>query len=226
MQIGIGYDKTKSAEAVEALFREFPTILKDDLNDGLDHAARSFMKRFQKEQLHGPFGSKVVARGGKGGMFRRFQRRPNLNDVSVTIRTRSAAVAGLEEGGTVSSSKGVPVPLYRNQFMFDTSGGRHRLKKQYRAMLYNDKLTKIKGRDGQEYLMDKKSGEALFVLKHSVRVPKRLGFETTFDKHKGRIFQILEGAVEKVLLNMDNPNYIPKSFKYSSAKFQTGPVAA
>lgn len=224
MKIGIGYDSTKSAEAVEALFREFPKMLKDDLNDGLDHAARSFMKRFQKEQLHGPFGSKVVARGGKGGMFRRFQRRPNLNDVSVTIRTRSAAVAGLEEGATLTG--GFPVPLYRNTFMFNTSGGRHTLKKQYKAMLYNDKLVKITGKDGQQYLIDPKTEEALFILKHNIRIPKRLGFYDTFNKHNNRILQILEGAVEKVLLNMDNPNYIPKSFKYSSTKFQTGPVAA
>lgn len=207
---------------LEHYYKEFPEIFQNEMNNSVDHAARSFMKRFQTERLRGPFGEKVLSKGGRGSLFRRFQRRADLINMAIQIRTNSTAAKGLEDGANMSTSKEMPIPLSKNSFMFDS---KHRLLKKYKALLANNKLTKVtsKGKDYLAYLRKSdpvlRPGNMLFILKHNIRVKKILGFQTTFDSHEDRIYSILKSTIEKVLINANNPNYVMKPFKTTSKTF-------
>ncbi|MFA5322003.1 MAG: hypothetical protein WC373_04960 [Smithella sp.] len=218
--VSIAFEEVKSSiPELENYYREFPEIFQNEMNNALDHAARSGMKRFQNTRLRGPYGTNVLAKGGRGSLFRRFQRRADLKSMAIQVRTASTAAIGLEEGANINSSKGMPVPLSFNRFMFD---GKHRLIKKYRAMLNKGELTDIQSK-GNEYLgqIDKhtKKFQPLFIIKHNIRIKKMLGFADTFDSHKDRIFSILENAMENTLIKANDPNYVMKPFKTTAKKW-------
>lgn len=212
--VSIAYENLKgSFPELENYYREFPEIFQNEMNNSLDHAARSGMKRFQAERLRGPYGDRVLAKGGRGSLFRRFQRRADLNKMAIQIRTKSDAAIGLEEGSTIHSSAGFPIPLSSNSFMFD---GKHRLLKKFRAKLKKWELVKIKSK-GNEYLGEinkqTKKFQPLFIVKHNLKLRKMLGFAETFKSHQSRIMQILESTFENTLVKANDPNYVMKPFK-------------
>lgn len=218
--VSIAYENLKgSIPELENYYSEFPDIFQNEMNNSLDHAARSFMKRFQAERLRGPYGTNVLAKGGRGSLFRRFQRRADLNSMAIQIRTRSTAAMGLEEGANIKSSRGMPIPLGSNSFMFDN---KHRLLKKYKALLARRELTHVTTGKGDFLgLVNKqtKQFQPLFIIKHNIRVKKILGFADTFSSHKERIFSILENTIENVLINANDSNYKMKPFKTTAKKW-------
>ena len=197
---------------VERFMRELPPRCRAAMADGMDHATRSFFSKFYKERLQGPPGIQHT----HGGIFHRFRRAVMVNGKMVFLRqqarqSQSASiiaqsskdpmnmsvdmytqsdVAGMHErGGTISSSKAMPVPL--NQEARD----------MLKAKMSLDDL-KVMKINGKVFLGRKRrlgGPQILFLLTHQVHIKPRLGFYLTWDAHANRRDEIMRDALNNAL---------------------------
>ncbi|MBN2120701.1 MAG: hypothetical protein JW734_06570 [Candidatus Omnitrophica bacterium] len=198
-------DTTKLRRA----FRLVPKQLKFEFRDAFDHIQRSFLKEFRLKRLQGPPGVRGGGPGGKGpGIFNRFKKArirdsgSGLEGMGVKVYTTSGIAMALEYGATRRAKSGrLAVPFSRTlrPEMYAPSG---RLRKKYRAPGQLPDLSEIKSqRTGAALLarFSKRKVKPMFVLKHEVKTPARLGFVKTAIGHRPRQIEILNEAVHRAL---------------------------
>ncbi len=199
-----------NAGGVEKTLKVFPMRVRRAVADGMDHATRSFFSTFLEQRLSGPPG----INRNPGGIFHRFRRVTTVNgrkvflrqqatqsesvtdiaqsstdpmNMSVEMYTKSKAAGIHETGGEVTSAKPMPVPLTpvaRQMIRDDVSlTGLDAIKIGEKVFLGRNR------RFGKP--------ELLFVLSRRVRIPARLGFYGTWDKHATRRDQIMKEALDK-----------------------------
>lgn len=209
-------------KAVDKAILRMPMRCRKATADGLDHASRSFMSALWKERMQGPPGVKAMPRG----IFHRFRRvtrengkivflraqgyqeetiskiaksAKNVFDLSVEIYSRSKVSGILERGGTIRSSRPMPVPLNSTAREMLTKVG----PKSNLRLIYPD--LKAVQLNGKLFLARKqafKKMQLLFILKKSVRIKPQLGFASTWAQHATRREQIINEAFTKALSNL------------------------
>ncbi len=186
---------------LDRALRLFPTELKYEIADGMDHISRKFLKIFRQERLQGPPG----IRGRPHGIFTHFSRASlvsqDIEGMGMVIFSDSKIARMHEEGAVLKNPGGgkLAVPLSARKELFTADG---RLKKQYRQPRLLKNVVPIQLR-GKTFLakVKKKLRELLplFVLKNSVRIRPRLMFYKTWDGMQNERIQILNKSIEKTL---------------------------
>jgi len=186
---------------LDRALRLFPTELKYEIADGMDHISRKFLKIFRQERLQGPPG----IRGRPHGIFTHFSRASlvsqDIEGMGMVIFSDSKIARMHEEGAVLKNPGGgkLAVPLSARKELFTADG---RLKKQYRQprLLKNVVPIQLKGKTFLARVKKKlRELIPLFVLKNSVRIRPRLMFYKTWDEMQNERIQILNKSIEKTL---------------------------
>lgn len=204
--LAIEIDDKDLRRGVEALSKELPA----EMVDTLDHAKRKFLKEWRVKRLSGPGENSI--KGRPGGIFPQFQTtkmRSGTSDkrvVGIRIGTRSKVALLQEKGGTVNAggNSSLAVPLFARTKMFRApiTGA---LRKRYKEPenLNNVVPMKFKGKSGEQVFLARKfksknrSPEPLFVLKKTVKIKPKLGYEKTFENMRPVLYNILASRILK-----------------------------
>ncbi len=226
-QIKIEMEKY-SYQNLQRACRDYPKKFAIEMEDGLQHAGNSFMKRWHKERLMGPFGVNILA-NPESHFWSRWRKSVYTSDKSgkslspidyyMTIQPNSPGtlrVAQRQEfGGDFPASENSKwiLPIYARKNLFDQY---HKLKSEWNTKLNSLLLDR---RMGLVRIFSKKKRafywvyfsraendrhiledeNVLFAEKQSIRIPPRLGYYDTFKLHAGRTVQILNSIVTKTL---------------------------
>lgn len=186
---------------LERAIRLFPKELKYEVADGMDHAARKFLKIFKQTRLQGPPG----VRARPHGIFTHFQRASlvsqDIEGMGMVIFSDSKIARMHEEGAIVKNPGGgkLAVPLSARKELFTSDG---RLKRQYKQprLLKNVISIQLKGKTFLAKVKKRlRQLLPLFVLKNQVRIRPRLMFYKTWDEMQNERINILNKSIEKAL---------------------------
>ncbi|OED38942.1 hypothetical protein AB834_00470 [PVC group bacterium (ex Bugula neritina AB1)] len=180
------------------------------LHDGLDHASRSFVKRFLTDRF--PSSNLKAKKGSR--LAKSFQRRvstKNGNPYFVVSSSKPSAYI-LEKGGVIRGNQYLTIPLESSKTKSGATKARFRVPRGksardlkgdfivHKSSKGNLLLSKIKGKK-------KKKIEPVFVLKRRVVHRPRLGFFKTFMDHKPRIVSIMEKTLQKSIKELSERGY-------------------
>lgn len=189
------------AYKVLAASDKLPAIVRKHFGDALDHISLKFLKRFKQN-------SRVKFR--PRGLYTRFKRifaiPSSQRSMSVEIFTDSKIAKLHEFGGEMRGKNGLrlAVPLSSRSGEVTTASGK--VKAKFGGTPYNRDVRPVKNIrpikiNGKTFLARVQRGTRdvlpLFVLKHGVRVPARLGFYDTWRSLEGEAAKIVDNAVSK-----------------------------
>lgn len=208
---------------VDKAILRMPMRCRKAMADGLDHASRSFMNDLWQKRMQGPPGIKANPQG----IFHRFRRvtmvdgkavflrvrdpqsetvsaiahsSKSVFDMAVNIYSKSKVAGKLERGGTIQSSRPMPIPLNAEaREMMLKVGPKTNLKAVFpdlNPVVINGKFFLARKK------MFGKKLQLLFILKRSVKVKAHLGFEETWIQHAPRREQILDEAFAKAMADL------------------------
>ncbi len=192
---------TLNTKNFERALHLVPEALKEELKDGLDHAARKFLKEFRARRLKGPPGIRAHPRG----IFTHFHKEvivsQAIEDMEARIYSDSKIAKLHEEGGKIRGQGGgsLAVPLSARAEMFTKSG---QLRKKYKDIRNLPNVIPLKF--GEKIFLvkvKKRSREVkpLFVLKKEVTMKPRMEFYETFRNMTGVFIKILNTSFERAI---------------------------
>lgn len=228
----ISFDDKYYLQNLMLAFRDYPREFGKEMIDGLQHVGSSFLKRWRKERLSGPFGVNILSRPQKS-LWTHFHKQIfttsrdgqalSAIDYKLSVSPKhpgTTAVALRQEfGGEVEASANSKwiVPLYARKKMFDQY---HKLKFDWDPRFnYGNGRRLFDGSWGLVKIYSKKKktffwvqfdrfkndphiledDNILFAEKPSINIPPRLGYYDTFRSHTDRVYQIMNGIIDKTL---------------------------
>lgn len=197
--------------------RRFPSELKFELADALDHISRSFFKEFGKNTqvkmkprglfhrfrrvLRTTKGSKLLDIHGSQSETTKIiaENTDSAFDMKLEIFTRSKVAKIQEEGGVISASggHGMAIPLNKTAENLDIG---------MQAASYKlSNLGLIPVKLGDSFFLARKRGkkqlELLFILRNKIRIHPNLRFYDSWDKMAGKRTKYLNEAVTRAIKN-------------------------
>ena len=201
-------------------FRKAPEIFADSIDHWMNKERLTFLgngatgKGIRGKLLNKTLFADRIGRHGDGkwspqivGQFVSYKRNKNKLDLEMTMEfadhsPMKPAMEILETGGTVSSDKFMPIPMYRNLAAAGVTG------KFYENFKDMD-LTPVK-KNGSLYWFYKYGGRMIlaFVGKKRIRIHKQFDFHNTWNRRYSSVMQrgqkMMDKATQKVELMIEN----------------------